>query len=623
MKARSLVSLLLVLLAVSVLQAQTFRGTVLGTVSDQTGAVVPGARVAVKNVGTGIERTATTDETGFFVVRELPIGNYTVSATKEGFQTATSTGVQVEIATERRVDITLTAGRVEQTTEVVAEIAPLVETTGNTLGGTIRAREVQELPINGRDYGKVLTMVAGASGDPVGNTDFPGSFGLFSTNGNRGRANNFLLDGTDMNDGYRNLPAINEGGVFGTPATLLPLDVIAEARVLTNFEPEFGRNGGSVVNIVTRSGTNTVHGSAYEFLRHDRLNARNYFNSVGPKDHFRNHSFGATLGGPIVSNRTFFYVGYEGQRMNGAATTLAAVPDPADYATAGNPVIQDLIDLCASTGGCSGGDLLWPRPTPGRELLTLNAVVPSPYRNRLDGIIGKIDHNFNQDNLLTGRYFFGDTDQSFPLGLAGGNTLPGTNTFSPIRTQLLSFSYNRVFSPTMINDARFGWNRYSQDFLADDREVFENPANTFGLNTGVTDPRDFGLPTLSISGLAQLGSSPFSTPRGRHDTNWHFIDTLSWRSGQHDLKFGAEFRRTFIESFNNASFRSRLSFASLPDFLNGIVSGGRRVAGITDRNTFQNSWAGYVQDSWRVAPTLTFNWGLRWDYFGVFDEEDD
>jgi len=617
---RLLLILAVCLLAAGSLAAQTYRGGIAGTVTDASGAVVPNAKVTIRNVDTGVERSATTDAEGYYVATELPIGNYSVTVEVQGFQTAVATGIRVEVAGERRVDITLQPGAMTQRTEVVAEV-PLVETTSNVLGGTLERRQVEELPISGRDFGKLLVLVPGASGDPVGNTDFPGSFGLFTTNGNRGRANNFLLDGTDMNDGYRNLPAINEAGVFGTPATILPLDAIAEIRILTNFEPEYGRNGGSVVNIVTKSGTNDLHGSVYWFFRNDALNARNFFNTVGPKDKFRNNNFGYSVGGPFIRNKTFFYFGFEGQRESGAITTLAKVPDPARYAFAPNIVIRNLLNLCAVTGQCSGGSLLWPAPTPGFNFAGLNAIVPADFRNRVDSMIIKVDHNFNENNLLTGRYFFGNSTQSFPLGLAGGNNLPRTNTFTPTRVQLLSLSYVKVYSPTRVNELRVGWNRFAEDFLADDRDVFGNPAASLLLNTGVTAERDFGLPEIHVGPFSALGSSQFSNPRGRVDTNWHVIDNYSWKRGRHDLKFGFEFRRTFVSSFNDSNFRGVINFDRLADFRNGFPSGGLTVVGGTDRGTFQNSYAGYIQDSFRWTSRFTFNWGLRYDYYGVLDEE--
>src|SRR5262249_33236088 len=248
------------------------------------------AQVTVKNTDTGLERKITTDQTGFFVARELPIGTYQVTVEKQGFQRAVANAIPVEVAVARRVDVTMQAGSQGQVTEVTAEI-PLVDSRSNTLGGSFIATQVENLPVNGRDFTKLLIMVPGTAGEPNGGGDSPGSFGLFSANGNRGRSNNFLLDGTDMNDGYRNLPAINQGGVFGTPGTVLPVDSIAEVNVLTNVEAEYGRNSGSVVNIVTKSGTNQLHGSLFEFFRNDHLNARNFFNTEGPKDAFRNNQF--------------------------------------------------------------------------------------------------------------------------------------------------------------------------------------------------------------------------------------------------------------------------------------------------------------------------------------------
>ncbi|HTC77710.1 MAG TPA: carboxypeptidase-like regulatory domain-containing protein, partial [Terriglobales bacterium] len=223
------------------LQAQTFRGGIEGTVTDSTGAAVAGAQVTVSNPATGLTRPATTGDQGYYFFNELPLGDYSVTASKAGFRTQTATGVTVTVAAPVHVDLKLTPGQVTEKVEVTAEI-PLVETTNNNQGGVIEARQAEELPVNGRDFSKLLLMVAGATGDPSGETDSPGSFGLFSANGNRGRANNYLLDGTDMNDGYRNDPAINEAGVFGTPATILPIDALAEIPVISGGEAEYGRN---------------------------------------------------------------------------------------------------------------------------------------------------------------------------------------------------------------------------------------------------------------------------------------------------------------------------------------------------------------------------------------------
>src|SRR5437870_3415193 len=319
--------LAVVVLAANVLVAQTFRGTILGTVTDASGAVVSGAQVTVRNANTGLERTTRTSADGSYSVPELPIGTYAVTVSQSGFQTSATTGVVVDVAGERRVDVSLRPGQVAERVEVSGETLPQVETTTDTLGTTFTAAQAKDLPLNGRDFQKLIFLTPGVSGSPDQITDSPGSFGIFSMNGARGRSNNFLLDGTDMNDGYRNDPAINEAGVFGTPATILPVDAVQELQIVSNFMPEFGRNAGATVNIVTKSGTNTVHGSAIEYFRNDALDARNFFNpSSTPKAQFHNNQFGGSLGGPIVKDKTFFFLNYEGQRERVGVVTLATVP---------------------------------------------------------------------------------------------------------------------------------------------------------------------------------------------------------------------------------------------------------------------------------------------------------
>jgi hypothetical protein len=604
--------------------AQTFRGSILGTVTDPNGAVVPNVTVTAKNTGTGLERTATTDGEGNYTITELPIGTYNVVVSAKGFASFTVANVAVEIAGEKRADVNLNT--VGVTDQVTIAANTQVETTSNTLGGTITTKQVENLPVNGRDFTKFLVLVPGSTGDPSGATDSPGSFGLFSSNGNRGRSNNYLLDGTDMNDGYRNLPAINEAGVFGTPATILPVEAIAEAAVLSNFEAEFGRNSGAVVNLVTKSGTNEFHGSLFEFVRNNALDARNVFNSKldpqsgieNPQTAFRNNQFGGSIGGPIVRNKTFFFFAYEGQRERVGLNSTARVPDPREIAALGgasNPVIARLLQRN-------------PWPTPNRPLPLFddtgapNLFVTTRASNDVDSLIGKIDHSFNPNNQLTARYFFGTSDQSFPLAILAGNVLPGYNTVTPTTVHLVSVSYLKILSSSKVNEARFGYNRFDEGFFPEDSDF--DPAS-IGLNTGVS-AQDFGLPFIRIrndpiGSIASIGST-LSVPRARIDTNWHFIDNFSWKLAGHDLKFGYEFRRTVVDAFFDAGYRGRLDFDTLEDFLAGNLSGGRQARGLSRRDTFQNSHAAYIQDSFRIRKTLTLNAGLRYDYLGVIGERD-
>ncbi len=616
---REISILCLIFAFTSMTSAQSFRGQILGTISDQNGAVVVGAQVTAKNVGTGIERAAVTDADGNYTIPELAIGGYEVKVEQTNFQTQTVKDVVVQVGGERRVDISLSAGGADVVVLVAAQ--EQVETSSTTLGGTIQSRAVADLPVNGRDFTKFLVLVPGAAGDPSGATDSPGSFGLFSANGNRGRSNNYLLDGTDMNDGYRNLPAINEAGVFGTPATILPLEAIQEVAIQSNFEAEYGRNSGAVVNIVTKSGTNNFHGAVFEFVRNDKFDARNFFNpEPDPQTAVRNNQFGASFGGPIIRNKTFFYANYEGQRERVGLNSTARIPDPREIIALGgptNPVIARLLQRN-------------PWGTPNRPLPLFddsgqpNLFVTTRAFNDVNSFIGKIDHSFDKDNLLTGRYYFGTSDQSFPLALQASNILPGYNTVTPTDVHLVSISYLKIFSPTKINEFRFGYNNFKQGFFPEDQNF---DPRSIGLNTGVTDPKDFGLPLIrirndSIGSIASIGAN-LSVPRRRTDVNLHFIDNFSWKLQNHDLKAGYEFRRTDVNAFFDAGYRGRLDFDSLADFLSGTLSGGRSARGESQRQTFQSSHTGYVQDLWRVNHHLNLNLGVRWDYFGVIGEKND
>ncbi len=619
------------LLVAATLVAQTFRGTILGTVTDPSGAVVAGATVKVRNVGTGQERTTTTSTDGSYAVSELPIGTYAVSISQSGFQTAVANNVEVNVASERRVDAQLKTGEVAVKVEVAGDLLPQVETTSAQLGGTLTSETIANIPVNGRDYTKLIYLNPGVAGSPDQISDSPGSFGTFSMNGSRGRANNFLLDGTDMNDGFRNDPAINEAGVFGDPATILPIDAVAELRVISNYEAEYGRNSGAVINIVTKSGTNQLHGSLLEFNRTSSVGgARNFFNTAGSQDPFHNNQFGGSLGGPIAKDKTFFFVNYEGQRESGAQAGLSCVPDQAaiDQAIAnaeddGIPLSQPILNLLDRNP--------WPTPNiagatanldgscnpPAEGAAPDNLATATNFKNRVDSMIAKVDHNFNSSNLLTGRYYFGDSDQSFPFAQLAGGLLPGFNTITPTRVQLVSLSYVRVINANQVNEARLGWNRFVEGFFPEDHNF--NPSS-IGLNTGVTSPFDFGLPKISVGSFSVIGATN-SVPRSRVDSNWHFVDNYSWKSGRHDLKFGYEFRRTTIQLIQDNTFRGKLSFPDLTAFVEGLPDGGKQVQGDARRHSFENNHGFFVQDNFRWTPRLTLTFGLRWDYFGVVGEK--
>jgi hypothetical protein len=635
--------LICIFLMSAMLVGQTFRGTILGTVTDPSGLVVAGATVKVRNVATGLERNTTTSGDGSYSIPELPIGSFTVAISQPGFQTSITTNVEVNVATERRVDVQLKTGQVTQMVEVSGGDLPQIETTSNDLGGVLTSKSVEDLPVNGRDYTKLIFLNPGVAGSPDQITDSPGSFGEFSMNGARGRSNNYLLDGTDMNDGYRNDPAINQGGVFAVPSAILPIGAVAEMKVLSNFQPEYGRNAGAVVNIVTKSGTNALHGELFEYFRNNALDARNYFNTTDERRApFHNNQFGGALGGPIVKDKTFFFMDYEGQRETVGTVTLACVPEspspgggPLKPSDASNPVIASLIaqhnpwpaaniaGKHSNNTGCPDG--------PNASLIT-------PSLNNLSSVIGKIDHSFNQNNILTGRYFFGDSTQSFPLALtASGGQLPGFNTVTPTRVQLVSLSYVHTFGTNMVNELRYGWNRFVEGFFPQDQSF--HPSSVGLCAQSPTSPgsttcpevggaHDSGLPILLVSvtptGASSFFAQPGTTsgdPRSRVDSNNQLIENFSWKLGKHDLKAGFEFRRTSIQQHFNKYFRGRLRFRTLSDFLAGNLRDGFQYSGNSLRHTSENGYGLYFQDSFRLSPQLTVNYGLRWDYYGVVNEK--
>jgi outer membrane receptor protein involved in Fe transport len=630
MNCKGLALLLLsLLLAATFVSAQTFRGSILGTVTDTSGAVLPGATVKVKNTGTGLERTTQTSAEGNYTITELPIGTYSVTITQAGFQTSVTSNVAVDVSTDRRVDIALKPGQISDTVEVTGEALAQVDTTSDVLGGTLDAQTIANIPVNGRDYTKLIYLNPGVAGSPDQISDSPGSFGTFSMNGSRGRSNNFLLDGTDMNDGFRNDPAINEAGVFGDPATILPIDAVAELRVLSNFETEYGRNSGAVVNIVTKSGTNQIHGSALEYYRSGAMGARNYFNiDSQPKNPFTNNQFGGSLGGPIVKDKAFFFVNYEGQRESGAQAGLSCVPDAASISAAESQAAANGIPLSPTMLNLSARNP-WPSPNiPGVASDGTgcpngpNLATSTRFFNNVNSVIAKADYNPSPNNNFTGRYYYGSSNQSFPFAQLAGGLLPGFNTVTPTTVQLVSLSWVKIVNSAQVNEARLGWNRFVEGFFPEDQAF--NPAS-IGLDTGVT-PYNGGLPKISVGGFSPLGASA-GIPRNRVDSNWHFVDNYSWQLGRHSIKFGYEFRRTTINVVQDNNFRGKLSFNGdnandpLTAFLTGNPSGGSQASGYTNRHVAENNQGLFIQDSFRWTKRLTANFGLRWDYYGVPSEE--
>jgi hypothetical protein len=612
-----------VVITAALASAQSFRGRIFGTVVDAKGAVVPEADVKATNVDTTLTRTTITASDGEFGLSELPLGTYDLTISKTGFRLLTLTSIPVRLAGPVRLRVQLTSGEAARLIEVPAEVV-LTHPSSNTIGGTL-GEEVADLPVNGRDFKKLLVEVPGATADHSRVDEAPGSFGVVSVNGNRGRSNNFLLNGGDINDAFRNQPSLNQGGAFGIPISLLPLDSIEELAVMSNPNAEYGRNSGSVVNIVTKSGTNEVHGSVFGYFRNNRVDARNYFNfrsnpftgAFQPKDVLQNYEYGAAAGGPIISGKTFWFFGYQGQRERAGTPALATVPSQEQIAanTPGsglNPIIQNVLNLNP------WGQL----PLFGDGGLGSNtaATVQEETRasNRLDTVTGKIDHHWGR-NIVTAHASFDDGKQNAPLAIAGGDMLPGYNTLAPSRVYNAVVSLTHGISPRALLEMRGGWDRFRQATSAEDKSL--NPA-AIGLNTGNASLTfsDYGLPFISVAGFTPIGANTMDS-QGRVDGNIQYAMNFSIDEGPNNYKIGFEFRHNSGREFFNANHRGTLDFSSLAAFLAGVPDSGSQTLGDSHRNLHQNNFAVYLQNTYRYKPKVTVSYGVRWDYFGVVGEK--
>jgi carboxypeptidase family protein len=635
-KGKSHRFILAILIAVSFLftapaWAQSFRGSIRGQVTDPSGSVIAGAKLTAKNIGTGLQRGTTTGADGGYVLAELPAGEYTVTAESAGLSpSAQNVMVNVGLDTTANFDLTKVQQRKEQVS-VTAE-APVIEATRDVLGEVVERKLVAELPLNGRDFGKLVALVPGATVEPSGVAGTQFGFGQFNINGNRDRSNNYSLDGTDNNDPYFNNSALNQVGITGAPASLLPVDAIQEFNLQSQFGAEYGRNSGSVVNILTRSGTNQLHGSVFGFFRNSVLDARNLFNTESRKTTFQNSQFGASLGGPIVKDKTFFFGAYEGQRERVGSDFVLQVPTVDQR----NRARQIALDSGLLVNGINPGLEKVLDFFPVSDTSTIPGVVRD--KNDMDSVIVKLDQTITGMEQLTGRYAFARSQQIFPLGSADsggkGSRLPDFAQTSPTRVQVLSVSLLSPLSNSRINEIRFGYSRYRTSFSSLDIDRGFDPRN-IGLDFGFGK---LGLPEIDFfAGIENLGAQGFSVPRGRTSQTYQILDNFTWLHGRHTVKFGGEYRRAAIENFNDNLERGIIQFFPsgldpqgdpVVDSLANFYLGGPNfdsfvlaLTGDTQRTNYNNGLSFFAQDDFRLRPGFTLNLGLRWEYFGPISEK--
>jgi Carboxypeptidase regulatory-like domain/TonB dependent receptor len=634
--------------------AQSSMGRILGDVRDQSDASVVGATVVITDVQRGISRTLTTDGDGEYLAPNLDPGMYTIMVTNAGFKRFERTNVQVEVATDVRIDIVLQTGDAAQTI-VVNEEVPLLNTTSSTLGGTLSNQEINDLPLDGRNYENLLQLRPGVVRYPGG------GFSTTSTNGLRAEDNAYFVDGLFNSEPFSGQSIINGAGIAGDSATILPIDAIQEFNLIENPPAEYGWKPGAIVNVGLKSGTNGLHGTAFAFGRDTPLDARNFFNTDDQPKQPRNlEQFGATVGGPIKKDKIFFFGGYEGQRYSvgnvGSIQTPATVglATPAggsgctfiatgDCANSLVNAIQDLqaggIPVSAASlqiGGCilgppvtcNGTGFPTNLGTNPAGTTTINFGLPNTVGS--DNAVGKVDYHVNDRNTVSGRYFYGDNN-----GTVSDASQLQTKWLTAIHTRAQVFGVNWTYVPNSqwVNEARFGYNRLYQPTFTNDHNT---PASAYGLDTGVTNPLYFGLPRINIAPFyifpQELGGFNWPKVQGP-DTRVQFVDHVSRIFGKHAVKFGGEIHHDAFTGGAYGGARGRIKFgfdpsavpfmgaSSLESYFAGDPSSGSQLVGDPTRHIHNWGYAGFVQDDWRATQRLTFNVGLRYELNTVVKEE--
>jgi hypothetical protein len=613
-----------------VIYAQVENAEIAGTVRDSSGAFVPGVQITVTHVQTNRKFSTITNDQGRYTAVALPLGNYQVEAELPGFKKAVRTGITLQVQETAVVDLTLEVGEVTEQVEVRGD-APLLNTTEPSQGQVIENRRIVDMPLNGRDYAQLALLSAGAV-EPIG-----GRAGGFSSGGQRTTQNNYLLDGVDNNS--------VELATAGRRAEMVKpsIDAIQEFKVQTNsYSAEFGHGTGAVINVTTKSGSNEIHGSAFEFIRNEVLDARNFFDLPNtPKPPFKRNQFGFSIGGPVVKNKTFFFGDYEGTRFRESRTVVSTVPtlkmrsgdlseisnviyDPATYdpATkarqpfAGNLIPANRLDPIART-------LIGLYPNPQNNSLSSNFVFNPPNKEDVDKYDIRLDHGFSGSDNIYYRLSF--HDQTLPASLNLPAPAFGAGVFdSTIRGWNTGLVWNHTFSPTLISSNRIAWN-YTRFTRVNPAEAGkENLNSKYGLK-GVDLATAGAFSQFTIAGYRNLGLGSFNGV-DRDSQNRQFASDTTWIRGNQTIKIGANILRSQNNIFNIRDFVGNFNFNggfsnnpatgkggdAVADFLLGIPSRFVRSTAI-DVNLRGWLYGFYLQDDWHVRPGLTVNLGARYE----------
>jgi hypothetical protein len=634
---------------------QSTAGRVLGSVTDQSGASVAGATVVITDTQRGTSRTLVTDASGDYVAPDLIPGTYKIHVAAKGFKSIERPNITIEVATDVRADFTLQPGNVSEVVIVTGEI-PLLNTTSSTLGGTLTNQEINDLPLNGRNYQNLLQLRPGVMRYPGG------GFSTTSANGLRAEDNAFLIDGLYNSEPFSGQGILNGAGIVGDSATILPIDSIQEFNLQQNPPAEYGWKPGAIVNVGLKSGTNRFHGTAFAFGRDGALDARNYFNSAPAAKVDRSlEQFGGSLGGAIIKNKAFFFGAYEGQRYNIGNTYSVTTPSMQPLPTPAVPnctfVVGDCLNsipnaiadlqaaMAAGVVDAHGQSIVpsnasqlisgctWAATGPVTCLgtgfpinnnLSPNFVQGFPNQAGTDDVVAKVDYNLNSRHTISGTYFFGNNS-----GTAEDFAELESQWRSKIHTRAQVVGGNWIWTPNTnwVNEARAGYSRLYQPTFPGD---INTPASAYGLTTGVSGLFTGGLPRIGFAGAFVPGEGGFKWPKFQGpDTVTQFIDHVSYTLGKHSFKFGGELRRDAVNggAFGNArgsitvlggvAITAGAGSTALEDFFAGDPFKASVQVGDPKRQLHDWAYGLFAQDDWRVTKNLTLNYGLRYEFSTV------
>ena len=629
-----------VLLVPALASAQIDTGAIVGRVQDSSGAVLPGVTVTATRVDTGVVTTAVTNESGEYLFTGLRIGVYTVAAELQGFRRAAFEAVRLNVQARVQLDFELGVGALSEQVTVTGR-AELLQTQSADIGNVVDQRQIQDLPLLGRRYSELAFLTPGVVAAPAGITS-RGEDTFFNANGNYATWNNYTLDGADNNSFSTNLQERSPQVVQP------PVDALQEFKVQTRtYSAEFGKAAGAVINASIKQGTNSFHGSGFEFFRDEAFNANTWDNNRAqrPKGKFNQHIAGFTLGGPIVRNRTFFFGDFQATRTERALSQTATVPtarmrtgdlsELTGTMNASNPFIPaGCLNAAAKTISASCIDPvaarlinLFPLPNvPGAGFFNNNFISNGVLNNDINQFDVRLDHSFGagRDNLFA-RYSFSQNDRVEPPLL---NDPVASGDFASdylIRGQNGVVGWSRIFGGNLFSEFRAAYNRVRSDAV---HPSFGTDSNAeYGIRGVPKDDRFYGgLPHMPIARVARLGG-PFFRPQFQTSQVFQFAEHLTWTRGVHAMKFGVERRRDRVRYIDLRSLNGELNFPDgrytnfgLGDFLLGMSS-VQRLTLFHEPDLYADGWQVYAQDSWRVRDNLTVNVGVRYERFTpLFDE---